>query len=314
MLIVLNKIASIFLIIALGFFVGKRHVLPENSGEIINKILLNISCPCMVFSAALSQEQDSSLINITIWSALLSIIGFLILPWVCSFVCKHILKMPRDEAGVCAYCCGSNNSGFFGFPVTQTLFGTNVLYTVIVSNLILFFYLYLYGLIFMTPKEGKTNSKQLVSALLHNVCLVSAVIALIMMFAGIGLPPLLFDTIEMCGNVTTPMAMILVGLMLSEYDLLPLLKQWKLTIATLIKLIINPALTFCIVYFLPIPTIVKIGVTFAFSFPSAVMAAPMAADYAGDTKIGVSFVAISHILSVLTVPLTATILTSVFNL
>ena len=124
--LIVEKIVSIFLIMAVGFVANRLGVLPKEGNKILTYLLIKIVAPCMIFSSITSKELTEDTFAATIYTligALIFSIGAVVVGWL---LCKYVFRIPQEDLGTYAFTFGSLNSGFMGFPVTLTLFGQNI--------------------------------------------------------------------------------------------------------------------------------------------------------------------------------------------
>lgn len=176
----------------------------------------------MIFSSITSKELTDDTFAATLYTllgaALFSVCAA-VLGWV---LCKYLLRVsPLEDVGVYAFVFASLNSGFMGFPITLALFGQDILYFMVVHNITLTLYLYTLGPIILSvgsqgPQKKSAFDLRSVLASLLNINTIVAFVSIIMLFAGLHLPALLFESIETIGDATVPISMLLVGVQLGE--------------------------------------------------------------------------------------------------
>jgi len=314
MLLVLNKIVFIFIIMGLGYFVAKIGLLGSNAKAVLSSLLLNLTCPCIIISSMISHPITDDTLSETVWAVILSSVFLFMFLVLSKYLCSNVFHMDRDTSATLAYAIPPSNIGFFGFPVSLAVFGESVLYIFIIENMVLGFYLYLFGVILMEAfSTGGKLSKENISAIMKNPCMWSSIIGLILLCSGVEIPELIYEPMKVLGDATTPLSMILIGVMLSECNFKELISNKGVIILSLIKLFILPVIIFLCVNWLPIPTVVKLGVVFSFSFPCAVMTAPMAAKYGHKDDKCAELIGLTVVLSIITLPLFATLLTMYYG-
>lgn len=322
MVLVINKVLAIFLLIAAGYFVGKIKVLPAGADKTLNILLIQIITPCMILSSITSKELTDDTFTATIQTLVGAALFFILAGIVGFLFSKYILRIrPDSEVGVWAYSFGSVNTGFMGFPVTLALFGQDIFYLIVMHNVVLTVYLYSAGpsMIKIGEKHSETasvfseqNRLKAFFKSFANPNAVASLIALIMLFCGLHLPTTLFESVKTLGDATIPLSMLLVGIQLSESDLLSIIKNGKILAFSLVKMLLLPVLVFLCVNWLPLSAYVKTALIFAAVFPSAVATAPVCAMEGKGSLTAAKLIAITTLLSVGTIPLFATLLTQFY--
>ena len=89
-----------------------------------------------------------------------------------------------------------------------------------------------------------------------------------------------------------------------------ILQNKTLLLTSVISMVVFPLLTFLIVNWLPLYTGAKIAIIFSSAFPSAVVPVALAEQYGRNAKLMAEGVTITTILSMITIPVTASLLTA----
>ena len=134
-------------------------------------------------------------------------------------LCRYVLRVASGDIGTYAFAFGSLNSGFMGFPITLALFGQDVLYFMVLHNIMLTIYTYTFGptILSLGSKEKKSFNWKAFLLSFCNINAVVAFISIIMLFAGLHLPALFCSRrSETIGDATVPISMLLVGMQLGD--------------------------------------------------------------------------------------------------
>lgn len=334
--LIVGKVLAIFLLMAAGFGVGRLKVLPEGSNATLNVLLIKVVTPCMILSSITSKELTDDTLSMTLQTFAGSVVFFAIAGVLGYFFAKHMLRVsPSSNIGVYTFAFASINTGFMGFPVTLALFGQDIFYLMVMQNVILTVYLYSAGPLMLrlgcessealpagtadtvgaVETAGTAGSGSALKSFFKsfwNPNAVSSVISLVMLFAGLHLPKLIFEPVQTLGDATIPLSMLLVGIQLSESNVAELIKNGKILAFSLVKMLLLPVLTFFAVNWLPLAVSVKICLIFAAVFPAAVAVAPVTAIENKNSLAAAELIAITTLLSVGTIPLFATLLTQFY--
>lgn len=333
--LIVGKVLAIFLLMAAGFGVGRLKILPEGSDATLNVLLIKVVTPCMILSSITSKELTDDTLSMTLQTFAGSVVFFAIAGVLGYFFAKHMLHVnPSSNIGVYTFAFASINTGFMGFPVTLALFGQDIFYLMVMQNVILTVYLYSAGPLMLrlgcesdeilpagtadtvktTGTAGSGSALKSFFMSFWNPNAVASVISLVMLFAGLHLPKLIFEPVQTLGDATIPLSMLLVGLQLSESNISGLIKNGKILAFSLVKMLLLPVLTFFAVNWLPLAVSVKICLIFAAVFPAAVAVVPVTAMENKNSLAAAELIAITTLLSVGTIPLFATLLTQFYLL
>lgn len=314
MVLIIEKIISIFLIMAVGFAANRLGVLPKEANEFLTNLLIKIITPCMIVSSITSKELTEETFAATIETLVLAMLFFIFAAIAGYLICKFIFRVEPENLGVYAFTFGSINSGFIGFPITLALFGADILYLMVLHNIALTVYLYSLGPIILSAGSGSKKAFDLKSFLLSfcNINAIVSFISIVMLFAGLHLPATIFETAETIGDATVPISMLLVGMQLGDTNPVKMLAHGKMVGISFTKMLLLPVLTFLAVNWLPIPSAVKLCLTFAAVFPGAVAAVPVTSLEGKNALPSAEVVAFTTLLSILTIPAFATVLTAYY--
>ena len=156
------------------------------------------------------------------------------------------------------------------------------------------------GLAYFTKADTK---KELFKKILTHPCLVSVYIGLIIMIFQIPLPEFLGRTIRSVGNTTTPVSMILIGLILGEIKELENFLTKTVMFYTTMRLLILPLIVFLVGTFFGFDKIL-IGVQVLITgMPAASTTAILAGKYSGDVEFATKCILVSSALSMISIPI-----------
>ena len=115
----LNGVLPIFSIGALGFFLGKRRVFSFEAAMVLNKFVMLIGVPSLIFlllsRAPISEFNFQMLSGYFFTEVVLYLTGFLI--------AKFIFHRETKEAALIGLCIALTNHVLFVLPIAETLFG-----------------------------------------------------------------------------------------------------------------------------------------------------------------------------------------------
>ena len=314
--LVFGKILSIFLIIGIGFVANKADILPMAANRYLVALLLRVTCPCMIVASITSNELREDTLSLSLQTLVGGIIFFAVsalLGWVLS--AKLIKVEPAENSGIYTFAFGSINSGFIGFPITLAIFGSGILYLMVIHNVVLNLYLYTFGIMLVNlgASGGRLDFRGFLNSF-KNINAIAAIFSIFMLFASLKLPAVIFDCVDMIGDATTPLSMLIVGMQLGDCDFREVLKNRKLLGISLLKMLLLPVLTFLLVNWLPLDVSVKVCLVFAASFPVAVAVVPVTSEQNRDSLIAAEMVAITTLFSLAVIPAVATFLLGYYGL
>lgn len=306
MLLIFSKVLVVFIYIGVGFIANRLKVLPEESVKHFISLVMGITVPCLMISSITGQEINGSMYRNTILVLALGAVIYIVTAVLTTFISDRVFPdKEQQDRNVLASAMTGCNSGFMGLPIASAVFGKLVFYYLAIQTIVNNTYLFVVSLSQLHHREGKRSSKSLREKLspLVNPTSIATVVAAIMLFAGVHLPEYVMGIVEPLGDATIPLSMILVGVQLGGTDFGSLLSDKDLLITSAVKLILMPAIALLILTPFPVDPVVKLTSLLAVCFPSAVIGVAVAAQEGKNSQLMAEAVAVSTLLSVITLPL-----------
>ncbi len=306
MLLIFSKVLVVFIYIGVGFIANRLKVLPEESVKHFISLVMGITVPCLMISSITGQEINGSMYRNTILVLALGAVIYIVTAVLTTFISDRVFPdKEQQDRNVLASAMTGCNSGFMGLPIASAVFGKLVFYYLAIQTIVNNTYLFVVSLSQLHHREGKRSSKSLREKLspLVNPTSIATVVAAIMLFAGLHLPEYVMSIVEPLGDATIPLSMILVGVQLGGTDFGSLLSDKDLLITSAVKLILMPAIALLILTPFPVDPVVKLTSLLAVCFPSAVIGVAVAAQEGKNSQLMAEAVAVSTLLSVITLPL-----------
>lgn len=304
MFLIFAKILSVFSISLFGYIGNKLKWFPEESTKYFSLLLVNITSPCLVIYSMSQEELTGETLSSVVQTAGLMLLA-LIIATIISIVCVKLMRTPMADRGVYRFLLVLTNCGFMGFPLALAVFGKKGLFLMIIANAVFTFYAYSAGVIMLIygSENGltvKTAAKSLVS-----IPVVTSVIGILIFVFGIPLPSLLESFLDMVGDITVPLSMIIIGIQLAESKAMEILTNRYLFETIILKLIIIPAALFGIFMWLPVSPFVLCIVVFAMAMPSAAISPVLSELYDTNARLAAQGVFITTLFSLISIPVTA---------
>ena len=315
MLLIFSKVLVVFIYIGVGLIANRLKVLPEESVKHFISLVMGITVPCLVISSITGQVLNGDMYRNTILTLLLTTLVLIVTAFATTFVSDRIFPWKdQQDRNVLASAMTGCNAGFMGLPIASAVFGELVFYYLVIQNIANNLYLFVMSLAQLHHRESEKSSKSLSEKLkpLVNPTSVATIVSLIMLFAGIHLPEYAMDIVTTLGDITIPLSMILVGVQLGGADFKKLIADKALLITSVMKLIAVPALALLILTPMPVDPVVKLTVLLGMCFPSAVIGVAVAAQENKNPQLMAEAVAITTLLSLITLPVWIMIITRLY--
>ena len=297
--VVINQMLQLFLILGLGYFLNKIKLFDTAINQKLNLLILNVTTPAMILASVSSSNQGSS--NGAVLKVLLVAIAiFIILP-ILSFILVKIMRVPKHQEGIYMFMTVFSNIGFMGFPVIKSIFGSEAVFYTAIFNMIFSLLVFTLGIFLIN--YGTKNKADFNIKILLSPGIVSSFAAIVIYFLKIPIPSVLGSTFNSVGNITTPIAMMLIGSTLENIEIKEVLTEFRIYPYTLVRQILIPAAFYPILkFFITNPLI--LGVTLiVLAMPVGNSAVQFATKYDADIDLAAKSVFITTLISVFTIPL-----------
>lgn len=293
----INALFYLVLAICIGFFANKLKLIPDSATEALPALLINICYPAMILSSfdSLSiQELVSSGLFITIATLAITLILF----FLGGFLFRNL---ERPKKILFNYILGIGNVTYVGIPLISVFFGAKgvsfaILHGVVQDVLIWILYY---------PTFLKKSEKLRLRPL-QNPCLIAVFIGLILVFTGLPLPGFLTLTLEHLSSISSPVALLFLGITIAKYGPFGWTKSVSAIAASLMKVILLPALLFPILFFMT-DLNSAILLSILFGCPAPIMSIIWAKQYDGDVELSVNCCICSTLIYLVVVSLILTL-------
>lgn len=288
---------TIFLIMmVIGYLTAKREILTEPVSKAISWIIVNIANPALILSG--STENSISRSKLVYVLAVAFIVYFIMIA-VAEFVIP-LFHFGRENAGLYKALFVFTNMGFMGFPIMSAMYGTKAVLYGAMFSLPFSFLIYTYGILRII---GKAESFKTVIRKCMNAGVMAVLITLVLVIFNIKLPYIITQSANMLGNLIAPLCMMVIGATFTQMPFKQLIADKKVLLFSPFRLIIVPYGFMYLVSFMT-KDILLMQVTFiVIATPAGSMTPMLAQQYGGDYLTASKVVAITTILSVVTMPI-----------
>ncbi|MBQ8146876.1 MAG: AEC family transporter, partial [Clostridia bacterium] len=296
-------------------------ILSDDAGKTIAKLETWVFCPALSFITMAKYCTVKSLSTHSINVIFACFVVFLSLI-IAIPLARAFTKKNKDDRGVYEYALAVANFGYMGDSVVLSMFGSEFLSFYKLFTLPGTIVIYAWGIGRLVPKgDGKGS---FIKSII-NAPMVAMILGIIVGLTGLGnhLPIFVESTFNTLSACMGPIAMLLAGFTMARFNILNMLKDKKVYIATLFRLIIIP--TAIIAALFGIKELA--GLIFNKEFDNSILyltffyvATPFGLNtivfpeaYGKSPKTGASMALISHILCIITIPLLYTLMKLIFN-
>ena len=304
-LICAQQVVVLFLLMATGTVAVKTGVLKPENKQALSNLLVYLVVPAMIINSYRMEFSAEILRN------LLAAFGMSVLAICIGTVITLVLTARRKDsrAPIFRFATVFSNAAYMGFPLISALFGAEgMLYAsayVTVFNILL--WTMGYGMV-----SGSANAKDVARNLLRTPVFYALVAGLAIYFFQIPIPHLIAQPIELLAGMNTPLSMLITGMLLAASDLKTIVSDlhiWKLAA---VRMLLIPAVclgVFALLGLVHLDMSAQV-VLLLECCPAAAITSVFAVQFGHDEQFAAGCVVLTTLLSILTLPLCALVLTA----
>ena len=302
--LLLTTLGKLYAALLLGFLMAKGKILDGHVSRSLSVMVVSVTYPAKLIGSMLGQEGDRQETLLLMLGGLGIYLGMLALAKLSS----RLLRVPENKRREFECLMVFTNTGFLGAPLAQSLFGDVAFYQMTLMNFAYYILYNTYGVTALLPRqEGrlKLKAKDVLTP-----GLVMTVLAIALYFLGADAPAPVKDFLNMIGDMTTPLSMIILGASLAAYPFKESLGDPWTYIYSGIKLLLIPALAFRLARLLHLSSYHRALTVLTCSMPAGSMVLMLALKLKRDEAFISRSIFVSTLLSVFTLPLVILLFTN----
>ncbi|MGV8959729.1 MAG: AEC family transporter [Stenotrophomonas sp.] len=291
-----DAFALILTMLALGMGFARLRALPDNSADVLNRVVLYVCLPAAVLLYVPRLQLDVSLIGIiaTPWLLMLATLGLVAL-------CTRLFGFSREVHAVLLLCVALCNSSFIGYPMVRALLGEHALpYAVVYDQFGTFVLLSTFGIYVLARYSGDAapTGRQVMLRIVRFPPLWALVFALLLMPAQ---PPAwIAGGLTRLADAMLPLVMLAVGQSIQLR--LPRAELKPLGVGLLLKLLVMPALALPLSWAFGLQGEMLRANVLESAMPTMITAAALAISHRLAPRLAAALVGYGILLSLVTLP------------
>jgi len=281
-----------------GFILSKIKMLDSRAIKPLSNLLLYVCVPFMILKSFLTIEYKAELLSNILLALLFSFVSTLLIMFVALVVFSN-----KKVVGQKIYqiACMFSNCGFFGLPFLAALFPGNdhvILYAsmyIIVFNLVT----WTLGIFILTGDKKYISVKKALS----NPAIIFSAIGFVVFLCKISIPVPVVTFSNFWSTMTSPVAMTVTAIRLAEMPAKTLVSDWRAYVVCLLRLLIAPALTWCMLMLIGISDVDLFNtLVIACAMPVAATTVVFAEAFTPQPEASTTCMLLSTVLCILTIP------------
>ncbi len=303
--VIVGVMVKLFMIMALGFALNKMGLIDKHTNTRLSGLVSKITAPLLVIASVLSSSPDNRLGILKVLLAGFAM--YLVFIVFAKLVCR-ILRFPRKDWPLYECMLVFSNNSFMGFPVLQSLLGDEAIFYSAMLHFSFNILIFSYGINNITKCNNKEDSGKFDFKKLLNPGFILICVALVLYLTGIRADGVIYDTIYMVGNLTSPLSMMVLGASLAMYPIKESISDWRSYMFSAVRLLVIPVLTFAVCRLLAVNDFYTTIVTVTNGMPVATLVLMLGNEAEIDTSVIIRNICVTTVLSAITVPLLVMIL------
>lgn len=292
-------IIVLLLLILTGYVARKLKIVDEGFAKNLSSFLFNIAYPAMIIDSmqfSFTKEnfiQSSRLIVLSVFVLFIS--------WLVAIFANKLMKSDDETKGVVIFAIMYSNFTFMAIPIIEELYGKELLFYLAMFTAIMRISYNTLGVNSIARSMNKKTGFQKGSII--NPPLVAIVIGLILYLFSIRLPYPLEKAMAMLSKTVSPFGMIVTGLIIAEYSIKDIFKDYRVYIISLFRLIVIPLIVIIVANIFDFTDIERQISVIVSAMPVATTCVMIATKYEANSKLAAEAAFVSTILSTITIPI-----------
>lgn len=297
--IIIESIISLFTIIIVGIYCAKKKIITSQINKGLINILIQIALPCMILSSFIFTYDDAIKTNVV------KTFYYSIAAYILMILSSYLLLIPikNEKKTILHFANVFVNTGYVGFPILYSIYGNEGIVYGSIFNIFFVILVWTYGVILYKGNLQKNDLKQEIKKILLNPSILAVCAGIILMILNLQLPDALLFSIKSIGNITGPLSMIIIGVIISDVKIKKYIKEWTIYYGVFIKLILIPLIVYLSSLLLGETSKVINTVIIMSAMPASAMTSILADTYHKEKDYAAVIVSATTLLSLISVTL-----------
>lgn len=295
-MLLFQQMLVLFTYMLIGWAARRKGIFDERFGSQISWLVLNVANPLMIVSSAVNGDGSVKGGELAVTAALAAVMYALLL--LLAEAVPKLFRLRDDEAGYFRLMTVFNNIGFMGFPVISAMYGSGALLYAAVFLLPYNLLFYTYGVNAVSRTRQKLQWKKVL-----NAGVIASILAVALYLTQAPAPQYVKSAAQGLSNLTAPLSMMVIGISLAGLSLKEMFLDGKMLLFAAMKLLVIPVAGMLVVrQVVSVPALQGVCMVML-ATPAGSMTAMLAQQSGGDYRRVAQGVALTTLLSVVTIPL-----------
>lgn len=304
--IFLKSISGILVILGMilvGFVIGEKGWFDDKSRGLLAKLVTQVALPCYMLYTITQRFTAADLLKM-LPALRFPALSMVILLGIATAVAR-IFAVRQDRRGLFISMFFNSNTIFVGLPINQALFGDDSIPYVLIYYMCNTTFFWTLGT-YLIQRDGEGEARFDLKTSLKKVFsppLMGFLLGLVLVMLQIKLPAFLASDLQYLGNLTTPLSMIFIGLSVSHVGVKQLDLGKDQLLILLGRFLVAPLLMATIVYWVPLPSLMKQVFIIQSAMPVMTNAPVVASLYGADSDYAAVMVTETTLATMVVIPI-----------
>lgn len=295
-LVVLGQVMTLFLMMGVGFGLGKAGKITGHGTAEFSTLLLYVVTPCIIIDS-FQTDYDPALLRTLGMGVVCQCVCYGLYAVIVSFFFR---RDPQELRSPMRFGSMYGNTGFMGLPLIQAVMGDEAVIFAVVALVVFNLWIWSHGLITMSGRDQVSLRKMLI-----NPGMLGLLGGLPLFLTRTTLPGPLYNAVGFVGNLNTPLAMIVIGAQMARADLGSTFRDRKLYGASAVKLLLIPLFTAVVMLPFRGDHLLYVAAVILSGAPTAGVTSMFAERFDKSPERTAQLVSLSTLLSIFTLPVIA---------
>jgi hypothetical protein len=299
----MRQLVMLYLIVGVGVAAERLKWFPGSTAKRCTQLLIYVVAPCIIIRSFLVMEYSPAVLR----NLGLALLGGLLIHFVGMGLSWHLFRGKKrpDSDPILHYGSIYGNNGYLGLPLAQAMVGDMGVFYVSIVVLTFQMFAFTHGMFVMQGGAIKGQNKKVKfdwKKLFINAAVLSVAIGFPLYILRVPVPEMIRWPIDTIAAMNTPLAMLMFGTFLSRTKFNSILRNKKIFLTLVIKLLITPLILMSGMLLIGIRGELLHALMITAATPSANNTVVFAANFDRDAGYAAQVVALMCILSIITMP------------
>lgn len=313
----LSGVFSCMLMIGVGFYLTSKKWFDQATAKLFSKMAMSLTIPLYMIVSMMKSYTKEDLLQLGV-VVVVPLVTMLI-TFVIGVIASYVFKIPDYRHGTFRCMFFVANTAFIGFPVNVALFGEKALPYAVMYYLVQSLLFWTIGAYSMSLDGSKMAARGMIDGdevvptprifskdTLKKILtppLIGAFIAIILILGDIRLPVFLKNTFSSFGGMTTPLAMLFIGISIYLVNLRSIKITYDVVVLLAARFIIAPAVIAVTVSFIDgVPDLMRKVFIIEASMPVMTQVSIAARAFKADYSYVAVVTAVTTCMALITIP------------